>query len=126
MPAIPPFVLRKLYSKRSLRNEMDGFAFDLKNTIAPATIIAFTGLDVDDKRLASAQITVISPDDRPRAASDISVETPLALPLNAIITLRVAGESLRPGTHRLNIHIVVQEVGLLEIPITDTLAQLAE
>jgi hydroxymethylglutaryl-CoA reductase (NADPH) len=122
MPAIPPFVLKKLYSKGSLRTEMDGFAFDLKNTIAPATITALTGLDVDDERLASAQVTVIPPDSQPRATSDISVETPLALPLNATITLRVAGETLRPGLHSLTIHIVVQEVGPLEIPITETLA----
>lgn len=122
MPAIPPFVLKKLYSKGSLRTETDGFAFDLKNTIAPATIIAFTGLDVDGERLAPAQVTVIPANGQSCAASDISDETPLALPLNATITLRVAGESLRPGPHSLTIYIVVQEVGLLEIPITDTLA----
>ncbi|MEE8392103.1 MAG: hypothetical protein V3S14_15085 [Anaerolineae bacterium] len=47
MPAIPPFVLKKLYVKGSLRAEADGFALDLKNSIAPASIVAFTGLDVD-------------------------------------------------------------------------------
>jgi hydroxymethylglutaryl-CoA reductase (NADPH) len=122
MPAIPPFVLKRLYSKGSLRTEMDGFAFDLKNTIAPATIIAFTGLDVDGEKLASAQVTVIPPDGQSCAASDISAETPLALPLNGSIELRIAGKSLQPGPHNLTIYIVVHEVGLLEIPITDTLA----
>jgi hydroxymethylglutaryl-CoA reductase (NADPH) len=122
MPAIPPFVLKKLYTKGSLRTEMDDFALDLNNTIAPATITALTGLDVDGQRLASTRVTVIPPDSQPRTSSDISVNAPLALPLNATITLRVAGETLKPGLHTLTIHIVVQEVGPLEIPITDTLA----
>jgi hydroxymethylglutaryl-CoA reductase (NADPH) len=122
MPAIPPFVLKKLYSKGSLRTETDGFAFDLKNTIAPATITAFRGLDIDGERIASTQITIVSPDRQPRAASNVSVEAPFALPLNGSVTLRIAGESPRPGPHSLSIHIIVQEVGPLEIPITDTLA----
>jgi len=32
MPAIPPFVLKKLYVKGSLHAEDNGFALDLKNT----------------------------------------------------------------------------------------------
>jgi hypothetical protein len=120
MPAIPPFVLKRLYVKGSLRTEKGGFAFDLKNTIAPAMITAFTGLDVDGVRLTQPQVTVIPPTGQPRAMGDISVETPLPLPLNATITLRVTGKVPGPELHRLTIHIVVQEVGPLEIPITDT------
>jgi hypothetical protein len=101
---------------------MDSFALDLKNTIAPATITAFTGLDIDGLRLPSTQISVIPPDGQSRVTSDISAQAPLALPLNATITLRVADQTLEPGSHTLAIHIVVQEVGPLEIPITDTLA----
>jgi hypothetical protein len=122
MPAIPPFVLKKLYVKGSLRTEKDGFAFDLKNTIAPATITAFTGLDVDGVRLTQPQVAIVPSAGQPRAMGDISVETPLPLPLNTTIRLRVTGEALGPELHRLAVHIVVQEVGPLEIPIADTLA----
>lgn len=122
MPAIPPFVLKKLYVKGSLRTEKDGFAFDLKNTIAPAAITTFAGLDVDGVRLTQPQVTIIPSAGQPRAMGDISVETPLHLPLNATITLHVTGEALGPELHRLAVHIVVQEVGPLEIPIADTLA----
>jgi hypothetical protein len=121
MPAIPPFVLKKLYVKGSLRTEKDGFALDLKNTIAPATITALTGLDVDGERLTQPLVTVTPPTGQPRATGDISVETPLPLPLNATIRLRVTGKALGPGLHKLTVHIVVQEVGPLEIPVADTL-----
>ena len=122
MPTIPPFVLKKLYVKGSLHAEDDGFALDLKNTIAPATIAAFTGLDVDGQALDLAQVTLVPPSGNPQMMSDISTQTPLLFPVGATVTLRVAGKMLDPGPHELAIHVVVQEVGPLDIPVSDTLA----
>jgi hypothetical protein len=122
MPAIPPFVLKKLYVKGSLRTEDDGFALDLKNVVAPGTITAFTGLDLDGQAIAPAQVTLVPPSGNPRSMSDISVQTPLLFPVSVLVTLRVAGKTLEPGPHELVIHVVVQEVGPLDIPVSDTLA----
>jgi len=121
MPAIPPLVLKKLYVKGSLHVEDNGFALDLKNSIAPGIIAAFTGLDVDDQAIEVAQVTLTPFDGDPRAASDVSPEAPLPFPVGATITLRVAGQPLDPGPHELAIHVIVQEVGPLDIPISDTL-----
>ena len=41
MPAIPEFILRKLYVKDSLKIEPDGFSFALMNSYAPAKVTAF-------------------------------------------------------------------------------------
>ncbi len=122
MPAIPPFVLKKLYVKGSLRAEDDGFALEIKNSIAPGTIVAFAGLDVDGQAVGTAQVTLIPPDGDPRTTSDISTQAPLLFPIGATITLRVTGKTLEPGPHELAIHVVVQEVGPLDIPVSDTLA----
>lgn len=122
MPAIPPFILKKLYVKGSLRAEGDGFALDLVNSIAPATILACTGLDVDGQSIPPARITITPSGGQSRAASDISVESPLPFPAGATITLRVAGQALAPGPHELAIHVGVQDVGPLDILISDTLA----
>ena len=122
MPAIPPFLLKKLYAKGSLHTEEDGFVLDLKNSIAPGTITAFTGLDVDGRAVEPAQVTLVPFGDAPRSASDVSSEAPLSFPVGAIVTLRVAGQTLDPGPHEFIIHVVVQEVGLLDIPVSDTLA----
>ncbi len=121
MPAIPPFVLKKLYVKGSLRAEDDGFAFDIKNTIAPATLVAFTGLDVDSQAMSPVQVTIVPPSSNPCPMSEITTEEPLLFPVGAIITLRVAGKTLDPGPHELAIHVIVQEVGPLNIPVSDTL-----
>lgn len=121
MPAIPPYILKKLYVKGSLRVEDRGLALDLKNSIAPATIVAFTGLDLDGQTLDLAQAAVFSPDGGPCALGEISTESPLSFPLNATVTLRVAAQALGPGAHELVIRVVVQDVGPLDLPVSDTL-----
>ncbi len=121
MPAIPPFVLKKLYVKGSLHTEDDGFALDLRNSIAPATITAFTGLNVDGQVVTPAHVTIIPPSGNPWTTSEISAQAPLLFPVGVTVTLRIAGKTLEPGPHEFTIHIVVQEVGPLDIPVSDTL-----
>jgi hypothetical protein len=121
MPAIPPFLLRKLYVRGSLRAEGDGFALDLKNVIAPGTIAAFTGLDVDGQAMDPAQVTVVPPSGNPRSMDEISAQATLLFPVGAQVALRVAGQALEPGPHEIVVHVVVQEVGPLDIPVSDTL-----
>ena len=47
MAKIPEFLLRALYVKGSLRNNEDGFQFQLKNEIGPARIIGARPLQLD-------------------------------------------------------------------------------
>jgi len=122
MPVIPPFVLKKLYVKGSLRVEGDGFALDLKNSIAPGTITAFNGLDVDGQALDPALVTLVPPSGKPRTTAEVSAQVPLLFPVNASVTVHVRSMQLEPGPHTLVVHVVVQEVGPLAIPISDTLA----
>jgi len=122
MPAIPPFLLKKLYVKGSLRTEEDGLALDLQNVIAPGTITAFAGLNVDGQAIDLAQVTVIPPSGNPRSMGEISAQATLLFPVGAKVTLRVSGKTLEPGPHELVIRVVVQDVGLLDIPVSDILA----
>jgi hypothetical protein len=122
MPAIPPFLLKKLYVKGSLRTEEGGFALDLQNVIAPGTITAFIGLDVDGQATDLAQVAVIPPSGDPRPMGEISAQAALRFPMDANVTLRVSGMTLEPGPHQLVIRVVVQDVGPLDIPVSDTLA----
>lgn len=122
MPAIPPSVLETFYVKGSLRAEGDGFAFDLKNLIAPATIIAFGGLDVDGQTVDAAQVTIGLSGGNPRPMSEISANASLRFPIGATITFSVAGVPLEPGSHELVTHIVAKEIGPFDIPVSDALA----
>jgi len=122
MPAIPPYVLRKLYARNSLRDTEQGFALDLKNVIAPGTILAVNGLEVDGVPVQIRQITVVDPEGASRPAGDISADQPLAFPQGATFTVRVAGTTLQPGEHELALRVVVQDIGPLEIPVIDRVA----
>ena len=46
MPAVPEFILRKLYYPGSLKQQEGSFSFALNNTFASGTLLGF-GLDVD-------------------------------------------------------------------------------
>jgi len=121
MPVIPPSVLKKLYVKESLRLENNGFAFDLKNLIAPATITDVDGLDVDGEAVDKSLVTVVPPSGNARSVSQISSGTPLHFPVGVVVTIHVASEPLEPGEHEFVFHIEVKEIGLLDIPISDTI-----
>ena len=120
MPAIPPFVLGKLYVKGSLRSDHDGFALELKNVIAPGTILDCVGLCVDGETVDLRQVALTSPSGDVRAMSGISEQTPLHFPVGATVVLRVALWPLPVGPHEIVVRVVADEVGPLDIPISDT------
>jgi hydroxymethylglutaryl-CoA reductase (NADPH) len=121
MPAIPPFLLKKLYVKGSLRVEGDGLALDLKNTIAPGTIVGFKGFKIDDRDVSLGKVEAVQPGGEARPVTEISPEEPLSFPLNQVLTLRVSGTAVEPGSHSLVISVVVQDIGPLEIQVADQL-----
>ncbi len=119
MPVIPPTVLKKLYVKGSLRSEQQGFAFDLKNLIAPATITGLSGLRVDGESVDESLVTIVPPSGKPRSADRISPSQPLFFPVGMVVTLHVADDPLGPGNHDIALRVELKEIGALEIPISD-------
>ncbi|MEA3376830.1 MAG: hydroxymethylglutaryl-CoA reductase [Anaerolineae bacterium] len=122
MPLIPPTVLKKLYVKGSLRREDEGFAFDLKNLIAPATITSLEGLEVDGEQVDGSRVTIVPPSGNARPIERISSARPLNFPVGVVVTLHVSGETLEPGKHDLALRVNVKEIGWLDIPVSDRIA----
>jgi len=122
MPVIPPTVLKKLYVKGSLRPEDGGFAFDLKNLIAPATITDVKGLDVNGESIDGSSLTIVPPSGNTRPADRISPGRPLQFPVGVVVTVHVASEPLIPGQHDVALHVDIKEIGSLEIPISDAIS----
>ena len=120
MPVIPPTVLKKLYVEGSLRLEEKGFAFDLKNLIAPATITDVDSLEVDGEAIDDAAVKIVPPSGNARSIDQISAGTPLHFPVGLVVTVHVASEPLEPGEHEFLLHLKVKEIGSLSIPISDT------
>ncbi|MCX7682270.1 MAG: hypothetical protein N2508_09980 [Anaerolineae bacterium] len=124
MPFIPPILLQKLYVKGSLRLVEGGFAFDLRNTIAPATIIGIDALEVDGRAIdiVPEAITIQPEQGTPRNLKEISRQKPVYFSIYKVITVHVAGQSLSAGPHKLVVRVNVKEVGPIDIPISDTVA----
>ena len=119
MPIIPPTVLKKLYVEGSLRLEDGGFAFDLKNLIAPAIITGVDGLEINGEKVDDSQVVIVPPSGNARPIERISSGRPLRFPVGQVVTLHVSGETLEPGEHVLTLHVDVKEIGPLDIPVSD-------
>jgi hydroxymethylglutaryl-CoA reductase (NADPH) len=123
MPAIPAFMLKKLYLKGSLKNVADGFEFQIKNTLAPGTITALLPIEVDGKAYPAAD-TFISRGEEKIAASAITKEKPTSFGINTTVTMMVKGATLTPGSHTLVIGVVTREAGELKWDVSDTVASI--
>jgi hydroxymethylglutaryl-CoA reductase (NADPH) len=122
VPAVPSYLLKKVYLRGSLRNSPDGFELTLRNDLAPATILGLTSLTVDGKAYASDTISLRIGETWQTAAS-VTRASPQAFALNAQVTLRVEGEPLAPGRHSLVIVIQTKEAGQLEVPAAEVIGE---
>lgn len=124
MPTIvPSFLLKKLYVQGSFKNTPNGFQLSLRNTLAPGTILSLSPLQIDGRDVHLTQIEIITGDNAPVRASDISLAQPKAFPLNVLITFRVIDQPLTPGKHRVTVVVNTKEAGELKIDAEDSIEQ---
>lgn len=120
MPAVPEFMLKKLYLKGSLKNTEEGFQFQIRNTLAPGTISAVQPLVVDGTAYPLTSTVMVGKE--PVAANDVSKERLVTFPINSVVTMIVKGAKLSPGDHSLTIGVLTKEAGELKWTVTDTVA----
>lgn len=117
--AIPTALLRRFYVDNSLKNDNDGFSFQLINRIAPTTLVSLGPVEVDDDLYASNQLTVTS--SHSRSAADIHEGAPLFLPMRKKIRLSLTPGKLNQGHHHIVLHAVTREVGSVMIEFDDVI-----
>ena len=120
MAAIPGFILKRLYVGGSLRNTAEGFEFALRNFIGTGTVLEVLGLDVDGTAHPARAIVLAMPDGSVQPANEVSTASPIALVSGSDVGFRVAGGALGPGRHTLTLTVRTREMGVLDIPITDS------
>ena len=120
MPTIPPFMLKQLYVKGSLHNTESGFAFTLRNHLAPASLVGL-GLAVDDAPVPGGALTVVMNDARTPAVA-ITAATPALFPTNTPTHVEVTGAPLPPGPHKIALLATTREIGPVTIEVSDTVA----
>lgn len=122
MPTVvPSFLLKKLYVKGSFKNTPNGFQLSLRNTLAPGTLLGISPLQIDGRNVPLSQILITVGDVAPIRASDISLSSTRAFPINAVVTFQVEDKPLAPGPHRVTVIVNTKEAGELKIDAEDTI-----
>lgn len=126
MSFIPSAVLRRLYNRCSLRNGRDGVCFSIKNRLSEARLSAFRSLALDDTQIPLEKVVVIPVGGEELPASSISEQTPLELPLGQMVTIRVDGQKLEPGLHKVELVFSSTPYGTLRLSVKDELSEPSE
>ena len=115
-----PDMLKKMYVKDSLKNQGEGFVFQIKNTIDSGSIsgLAKIAVDGEDRSLDGVAVTI---SDKTRQAKDITWSASLYVSYGAVMTIYVPG-TLTPGEHTVTMQVNVPELGRISMPVTDTIA----
>ena len=121
MPAVPAFILRRLYVKGSLANTATGWQFQLRNSLGSGYARQLLPLTLDDTELPleSAEFDL---DGKVTGFHEVDESNTFGLPMNRVIVISVTGAQLRPGAHKIGMAFVVPGFGKIGFDFTDEVA----
>jgi len=123
MPAIPNFVLKRLYVKGSLANTADGCELKLRNFVGSGTLTRLFSVEVDGRNHLPDVLSVTLPGGETRTGESVTPEKPLVLASGVAVAIRLRGARLAPGAHAVKVRILTGEMGQLEIGLSDSVAE---
>jgi hydroxymethylglutaryl-CoA reductase (NADPH) len=121
MITVPPFLLKRLYVKGSLRNNVQGFQFELKNTLGSGYGTELLPLTLDGQELPRED-SYLAVDSQEVAFSEVSEARPFTLAMNKVSIIRVKGVSLSEGPHKIGFKFIAQGLGKLGFDVNDLVA----
>lgn len=122
MILVPSFLLKRLYVKGSLRNNAQGFQFELKNTLGSGYGNELLPLTLDGEELPKESSYFIS-DAEEISFSAVSKDKPFTLAMNKILTILVKGVTLSEGPHKIGMSFVAEGLGKLGFDVTDMVSK---
>ena len=118
MVTVPPFLLRRLYVKESLRNTGSGFEFQLRNRLGSGYAPKLWPLTVDGSELPPESVFFDS-EGASTPFSAVSRERTFTLAMNRTITIRAEGARLEAGARKIGMGFDVPGLGTLRFDFTD-------
>jgi hypothetical protein len=119
---VPGFLARRFYVAGSLRNTATGFQLQARNPMGAGTLVRIGRLSVDDRQIPVEAVSAVRDGDpTPLQASEVSPRQPIRVAVGDRITLFVAGQTLAPGRHRLDVELYEVNMGRLRFSISDDL-----
>jgi len=122
MPGVPAFLLRRLYVKGSLRNTDNGWTFTLKNSLGSGYARGLLPLILDESNEIPMTLTSFEIDGEVITFDQVDDSNTFGLKMNRSIEIRVAGEPLAEGAHKIEFRCIVPALGQLGFDFTDELS----
>ena len=123
MVQVPPFLLRRLYAKGSLRNTPEGFQFELKNTLGSGFAEGLLPVTVDGEAVPIEDCWFSVQDaPEPSPFRAVTPEKTFTLAMNKTTTIIVRGRQLPQGAHRVGLGFQVVGLGPMSFEVTDGVA----
>ena len=120
MAKVPAFLLKKLYVKRSLDTDDDGFWFKMKNVLAEATLTEPVKIEIDDEEIPIEDIYIYLDDEKTSMAELAETGESIKLPLNVEQKVWIKRDGgLEEGDHTITISSVTEEYGEISFKIED-------
>lgn len=120
---VPGFLARQFYVAGSLRDTPDGFSLAARNPMGEGHITGIGRLAVDGHEIDPASVSAVRDGDPTvYRAGDVGRDRPIAVHKGDTVTLRVVGQRLAPGEHRLDVELTERDLGLLRLAVSDRVA----
>ena len=119
MPAIPEFMLRRVYVKGSLRRTAEGLVFELHNSLASGTLIGVGEALVDGARYRPEAITFRRGAEW-RKGDEVTSARPFFFQQGDTVTMEMRGAQPQGETCTLSLRFISDEAGTLAFTVSDS------
>jgi hydroxymethylglutaryl-CoA reductase (NADPH) len=121
--AIPPIIMKKIYSIGSLKNIEDGVSFTIKNPMKDALIIGLAGISVNGIEVPLGDV-VMKNNGESLKAGEISQDQPFPFPMGEDVEFHVNAMSLKKNVeHSITISCCTDLYGSLDLEATDSVIE---
>lgn len=117
---IPGSVLKQLYTRGSLQNNVRGFQFEIKNRLSNAQITAVHPMKISSREIANSLMTIMLEDGRRINPDEVNQGRAVDFPLRHRMIVAVEGEQLSEQQEYLvEVSFTVKPFGKLSFSLTD-------
>ncbi len=116
---IPGFLLKKLYTVGSLRNNDGETQFALKNRLTDAELVAVRGVMIDGRPISLDDLRLNLDGGGTLRACELDATHPVPFPVRSNVIVRASSAPLSEGKHRIEISIATRPFGELKFAVED-------
>ena len=120
---IPSLLLKKLYTKLSLKNAGGGAQFAIKNRLGDAEVVGIGSLAIDGRLVALDRVRLDLADGRVLNAGQVDGAHPIPFPLSSMITVHTGEPELCLGPHEIDVAFEARPFGKLKFNVEDTISE---